>query len=168
VGTQVIRRGLAILGVAGLITLGSPAMASAEPAEVRITGDVAVPAVVSADSLRQLPPRTIETTFESHSGTQHHTYVGPWLVDVLAQASPPVSDEHDRLGTVIVATGTDGYSVAVAWAEIAADFAASPVVVAYTEDGEELARPRLVVPGDIRGGRYVSDLAELRVVNLVS
>jgi hypothetical protein len=56
----------------------------------------------------------------------------------------------------------------VSWGEIAPEFAATPVLVAHTEDGRELDQPRLVVPGDIKGARYVSDLIEVRVVNLRS
>ena len=42
----------------------------------------------------------------------------------------------------------------------------SPVLVAYVEDGQPLDRPTLVVPGDVEGARYVSELTELRVVDL--
>jgi hypothetical protein len=37
---------------------------------------------------------------------------------------------------------------------------------AYAEDGRALEKPRLVVPGDGKGGRYVGRLTELRVVDL--
>ena len=40
------------------------------------------------------------------------------------------------------------------------------MLVAYIEDGQPLDRPRLVVPGDVEGARYVGDLTELRVVRL--
>jgi hypothetical protein len=39
-------------------------------------------------------------------------------------------------------------------------------MVAYAEDGNPLQQPRLVVPVDTDGARYVRDLIELRVVNL--
>ena len=55
---------------------------------------------------------------------------------------------------------------AVAWAEIAPDLTATPVLVAYTEDGRPLDRPDSSFPGDVKGARYVSSLAELRLVNL--
>ncbi|MEE2060408.1 hypothetical protein [Rhodococcus artemisiae] len=34
------------------------------------------------------------------------------------------------------------------------------------EDGQPLDQPRLVVPSDVHGGCYVSDLIELRIVDL--
>ena len=56
--------------------------------------------------------------------------------------------------------------VTVSFGELSPDFAATPVLVAYTEDGQPLDTPRLVVPGDAKGGRYVSGLTDLKVVDL--
>lgn len=39
-------------------------------------------------------------------------------------------------------------------------------LLATEQDGTPLPRPRLVVPGDRKGGRYVSDLVELKVVRV--
>ncbi len=50
--------------------------------------------------------------------------------------------------------------------EFSPDFGAIPVLLAYTEDGKPLSAPRLVVPGDKKGGRYVSGLTGLKVVDL--
>ena len=74
--------------------------------------------------------------------------------------------KHPLLPVAVLAIGADGYCAAVAWREIAPDLTATPVLVAYTEDGQPLDQPRLVVPGDVKGARYVSSLAELRLVNL--
>jgi hypothetical protein len=40
-----------------------------------------------------------------------------------------------------------------------------PILLAFAEDGESLAAegPRLVVPGDIRGGRYVFGVETVRL-----
>lgn len=72
------------------------------------------------------------------------------------------------LSIAILATGADGYHVPLAWAEISPEFTATPVLVAYTEDDKSLDQPRLIVPGDIEGGRCVNDLTELRVVSIRS
>ncbi|MFC6010446.1 hypothetical protein [Nocardia lasii] len=53
----------------------------------------------------------------------------------------------------------------MAWGEFDPGFAATPVLVAYREDEVDLAAPRLVVPGDIKGGRYVSELTSLTVID---
>jgi hypothetical protein len=54
-------------------------------------------------------------------------------------------------------TATDDYQAIVAWGELDPGFGNKPILLAFAEDGESLAAegPRLVVPGDIRGGRYV-------------
>ena len=44
----------------------------------------------------------------------------------------------------------------VSYGEIAPDFGNRGALRA-TQDSTPLARPRLVVPGDVKGGRYVSD-----------
>jgi hypothetical protein len=77
-------------------------------------------------------------------GPQSHTYVGAALTDIVPAASPDVdaARKHPLLPFTILAIGAD------------------------TEDGEELDAPRFVVPGDIEGARYVSQLVELRVVDL--
>lgn len=62
-------------------------------------------------------------------------------------------------------TGSDDYQAVVAWGEIDPEFANTPIVLALTEDGRSLAEegPRLVVPSDERGGRYVSEVVKIRV-----
>lgn len=168
------RRTLALITVIGLIA-GCAATANSEPrpaedalGAVRILGDVETPVSFSPEELRALPSQTQTVTFDSKQGAQRHTYVGPTLIDVLESAgvTGDPADEHAHLATAVVATGADGYAAALAWGEISPLFAASPVLVAHTEDGVDLDRPRLVAPGDIKGGRYVSGLTELRVVNL--
>jgi hypothetical protein len=35
--------------------------------------------------------------------------------------------------------------------------------VSLNEDGQPLSQPRLIVDGDVKGGRYVSDMVDLAV-----
>ena len=138
------------------------------PGTVAVTGDVRYPTMVSIGEIRALAPQTRSVSFESSAGSQSHTYVGAALIDVLMPTLPNVDGnaKHPLLPVAVLAVGADGYSAAVSWAEIAPDLTATPVLVAYTEDGQPLDQPRLVVPGDVKGARYVSSLAELRLVNL--
>jgi hypothetical protein len=163
----------AIVVTACMLVVGGTATASSDAPSpvvgaVNISGDVRKPTTQSLDALRGLPPQTQSVTFQSSLGPQSHTYVGPTLIDIVTAADPAVdpADHHALLSVVVVATGAGDYTATVAWGEISPDFAATPVLVAYTEDGNELDQSRLVVPGDIRGARYVRDLTELRVVNL--
>ena len=155
------------VGLAASLALLSVCTATATAAgAVDVTGDVRNPTILSIDALRGLPSQTQAVTFQSDQGAQSHTYIGVPLFGIVTAAVPVVDSPHASLSVVVVATGADGYSAAVSWGEISPEFAATPVLVAYTEDGHELDRPRLAVPGDVKGGRYVSDLTELRVVNL--
>jgi hypothetical protein len=54
------------------------------------------------------------------------------------------------------AIGSDQYAAIVAVGEIDPFFGDKPVLLAVNEDGKAFAQPRLIVPGDVHGGRYVS------------
>jgi hypothetical protein len=75
-----------------------------------------------------------------------------------------VDRRNDLLSFAVLALGADGYSALVSYGEISPDFGNRGLLLSTTEDGAALARPRLVVPGDRRGGRYVTDVVELHVV----
>lgn len=61
----------------------------------------------------------------------------------------------------MVAVGSDGYGAAVTPAE--AHVGGRPLLLSTVEDGAPLARPRLVADGDVKGGRYVSDVVVVDV-----
>ena len=71
-----------------------------------------------------------------------------------------------RSGKQSRSTGADGYAATPACADFSPELAARPAVVAYAEDGKPLGQPRVVVPADLSGARYVRDLIDLCVVNL--
>lgn len=89
-------------------------------------------------------------------GSQSHTEVGPTLAAVLLAAHLPFN-----LDTWVAAVGSDAYVATVTPAE--AFVGGRPLLVSLNEDGQPLAQPRLVVDGDVKGGRYVSDLVGLVV-----
>jgi Oxidoreductase molybdopterin binding domain len=156
-----------ILLGAALLT-GCAGVARADSGEFTVSGDVRNPSTVTIDALRAFPPQSHAVTFESSAGTQHHTYVGAALDDVVSAADPTVDAgaKHPMLSVVILATGADGYHAALAWAEASPEVSAAPVLVAYTEDGLPLVQPTLVVSGDLSGARDVHDLVDLRITNL--
>ncbi len=138
------------------------------PGAVKVSDDVRSPSVFTLDSLRQLPTQTEKVTFATESGQQTHTYTGCSLDAIITAADPnvDVGAKHPLLTIAIRATGADGYSAALAWAEASPTLTPRPALVAYAEDGNALDQPRLVVPGDLGGARYVKDLTELQIVNL--
>jgi hypothetical protein len=98
---------------------------------------------------------------------ERHTYRGRYLYDVVNQAQPDFDPDikNDKLRFYVAATGSDGYAAIVSWGEIDPDFAGRKVLLAVSEDGRSLAAdgPRLVVPRDRHGGRYVSNVVSIRV-----
>ena len=111
---------------------------------------------LSAGQLAALPARTLTVTFLAGTASQTHTEVGPTLADVLRAARVPVN-----LDTWVAGVGSDAYIATVTPAE--AFVGGRPLLVSLNEDGQPLAQPRLVVDGDVKGGRYVSDLVDLVV-----
>ncbi|WP_027502130.1 molybdopterin-dependent oxidoreductase [Rhodococcus sp. UNC363MFTsu5.1] len=164
-------RVVVVSAAAGPVSSASVAteMAAGQPAGVRVVvGAVREPVTLTAEWLRSFPAQTQAVEFDSSKGRQSHVYDGAALADVLnglGVVTDP-SAKNAALRLAVLATGSDGYRAAVSWGEFAPDFAATPVLVAHTEDGRPLEQPRLVVPGDAKGGRYVSGLTELRVVDL--
>ncbi|MFI5671621.1 molybdopterin-dependent oxidoreductase [Streptomyces sp. NPDC051704] len=150
---------------------GASAQASAaplKPGEVRVGGEVGKPYTLTLADLRKLPQSTAPVKFTSAKGDQEHTYAGVPLYEVLKTAEPRFdqSKKNGQLRGVVAATGGGDYRAVFAWAELDPGFAKSQVLLAVSEDGvpfEDAAGPRLVVPQDTKGGRYVSELNQLWV-----
>ncbi|MGH3768695.1 MAG: hypothetical protein ACRDS0_25470 [Pseudonocardiaceae bacterium] len=163
---------LAVLALTGFAGASAVASTSAPnllptfglpPGKFLLIGDIARPQLLDVAALRALPnQQTVEVTFKAGNGTQHHTYVGPLLLDVLTQAGPQFDPaiKNDKLRHFISVTATDDYRALVAYGEIDPNFGAKNVLLATSEDGRRLDTdgPRLVVPGDIAGGRYVTNV----------
>ncbi|MBW0114833.1 hypothetical protein [Pseudonocardia abyssalis] len=154
---------------AGPVGTAAPASVEVPPAgTVRLSGDLVTPTDLTIDDLAALPQQTAEVTFGSSQGQQTHSETGPALADVLPVDALAVSADrrNNLLSFAVLAIGADGYSAAVAYGDVSADFGDRGLLLSLVEDGQALERPRLIVPGDVRGGRYVSDVVELRVVRL--
>ena len=156
----------------GVVTQAAdgPSEADVPAGSVRVSGAVENPTTLSGDQLRAYPAQRQSVTFESGSGSQAHTYDGAALSDILTSAAlaGDIDAKNPDLTFAILATGTDGYQATVSFGELSPDFGRVVVLVAYTEDGQPLEKPRLIVPGDQKGGRYVSGLTDLTIVDLRS
>jgi hypothetical protein len=139
--------------------------AAPSPGAVRLTGDVRAPRDLDADDLAALPHHTVTVEYESGSGHQSHSEAGVLLADLVpADALATTDRKNDALSFGVLAVGADGYAALVSFGEISPEFGDRGVLLATAEDDKALERPRLVVPGDVKGGRYVSDVVELRVI----
>ncbi|GGF58228.1 hypothetical protein GCM10011519_35100 [Marmoricola endophyticus] len=150
---------------------GTAPAAAAQPRvkpSLRIIGAVTARRDLSLTDLRALPQQTQTVTYAASGTPVTATFTGPSLTDVLASAGlrtdPAV--KNDSLRFAVLAIASDGYQAVVSAGEVDPGFGGTQSLVALTQDGTPLAQPRLTVPGDAKGGRYVSDLATLRVYDL--
>lgn len=146
------------------MSLGSPrrrAVASALATALLATLTPAAPATATATT-------TAETATGLSSAGQ--TAARPFSAQQatggtvkVPRIDPDVKNAQLRL--VVTATGSDDYRATLAWAELDPAFSGKKVLLAVTQDSAKLDRegPRLVVPGDVKGGRYVSGVVRLHV-----
>jgi molybdate transport system substrate-binding protein len=148
-----------------------PSVASATFAPaVSLTGLVGTPRSFTMDDLKQLPAETVNVSFQAGQGTTTASFTGTRLLNVFDAAGGaklPNDTNNARLRTTVMVTGADGYQVALGWGELDPEFGAAPILLAYAQDGKPLGdkqgMARLVVPGDKRGGRYVSTVKSIDI-----
>jgi len=140
------------------ITVGVQNPSTTVPAHL---GDVTVTSgnrttVLSASRLADLPAQTRTLTFLQGTTPQTHTEHGPTLAAVLLAARIWANED-----TWVAAAASDGYVATVTPGE--AVFGGRPLLMSLVEDGVDQTQPRLVVDGDVKGGRYVSATTKLVV-----
>ena len=142
-----------------------------------VSGQVADPATFTPITLAALDQPTTETaTFLSGAGQVTDTYTGVSLWTLLQDqglvTDPAIKNDVLRFG--VVATGSDGYRALISLGEINPAFGNQPDLVAYADTegqlgpGGSAGAMRLIVPGDHAGGRYVSNLVDLQVIDLTA
>ncbi|MGH2561543.1 MAG: molybdopterin-dependent oxidoreductase [Thermomicrobiales bacterium] len=136
---------------------------------VDLTGLVEHPAQLTVADLQLLPAQTVAVTFESGEGTQQYSYTGVRVAAVIEQAGLVLNPDqkNDQLRKYLVFTAKDGYETVISWGEIDPNFGNAPYLLAWEEDGQPLTGEdgpiRLVTPGDVRGGRYVTGVIRIEV-----
>jgi hypothetical protein len=141
----------------------------------QLGGAIDRPAAVTEADLAARAPVTQTVNFSSGSGAQTHTYTGAGLWPLLNDAGLQLdaARKNDVLGRYALATGADGYKVVFALGELSPDFGNKPGAVAYAETVAGASAPlgpadgpfRVTAPGDVKGGRYVSNLVRLDVAS---
>jgi Collagen triple helix repeat (20 copies) len=145
---------------------GDPGIAPpTTPGSVGVVGDVASSLIIDAALLDALPQHTVNVSFNVGGGAPvPHTFTGPLLLDVLAAAGPRFDPtiKNDRLRHFISVTASDGYRALLGYGEIDPAFENKQVLLATTQDGSPTTGgPRLAVPGDAGGGRYVTGVVQV-------
>ena len=152
----------------------SPQASPAAGTSFEITGLVDKPLILTVADLQALTPQTVDVTFKSGEGDQAHTFTGVLLSDVVAMASPTLDPDvkNQLLHRYLVVTANDGYEVVVSMGEIDPGFGNQPYLLAWEQDGQPLTGTdgpvRLVTPGDVKGGRYVSGVIRIEVRDIDS
>ena len=149
--------------------LCSPAWSAQPSTSFTIDGAVATAATCDLACVRALPVTTQTVAL----GSRTPTFVGTNLYALVASAgvATRATVHNDVLSKLVLATGTDGYRVVRAIGELHPDFGHRDVLVAYAEVKDGTAAPlagdgfvRLTAPGDVKGGRALTNLASLRVL----
>jgi DMSO/TMAO reductase YedYZ molybdopterin-dependent catalytic subunit len=153
-----------------LLLLGPKAYTQtpAAPAELRISGAVPTPLVLTIADLKKMQRKTL-TVVNPHS-KKTQTYDGVLLEELLHRAGV-AQGEHLRgpaMATYVIAGAEDGYRVIFSLAELDSGIIESEVIVADTMDGAPLAAKegpfRLVAPHEKRPARWVRMLKSITVV----
>ncbi|MGJ7510243.1 molybdopterin-dependent oxidoreductase [Variovorax sp. GT1P44] len=129
---------------------------------VAVSGAVDKPMTFDLAALKAMP--SISRTVNGS------TYTGVSLWTLLhgttgIKVDPTV--KNASMAMYVVATGSDGYKAVIALGEIDPDFGNKMALVAYSVNGAPLDRngmARLIVPGDVKMGRSVSNLAAIEVL----
>jgi molybdate transport system substrate-binding protein len=135
---------------------------------VTVDGQVLNPITLTVESLStDYASQTIDVTYMSGEESVSTSFTGVRLWDILSSAQPNFNADvrNDKLSTFIVVTASDGYQAVIAWGEIDPEFGNQPILVAFEQEGAPIADEqgpiRLIVPGDMRGGRYVSGIVNI-------
>jgi len=163
----------AIVGAVLLAGWGWNAAAAPVTTQFTVTGDVTAPATYNFSSLSALPPTTENVTYQSGGTTVNTSFTGPtlWsLLNTVGLVTPPPPVKNGVLLQYVVATGSDGYSALFSLGELNPNFGGStPQVLIANLQGMPPAPlgstgfARAVAAKDNFGGRYVSNLNNLRV-----
>jgi DMSO/TMAO reductase YedYZ molybdopterin-dependent catalytic subunit len=160
--------------LAGIALAGTLAAAhAADPStQIALTGGVTTPQTLKLADLQALPAITQTVSYLSGSTPNTKTYTGASLYSVLEKGGikTDASVKNDILRKYVIATGTDGYVSVFALGEIHPSFGNRSYLTAYAETIDGVSTPlaadgfaRVTAPGDLKGGRYVSNLARLDV-----
>lgn len=142
---------------------------AATPTQFVVFGDNLAPRAFTFADLSGLPSVTKDVTFQAGSTTVNTQFTGVdlyFLLNDVVKLNLDNSIKNPVLRKFVVATGSDGYEAIVSLGEIHPNFGGQHDLVAYLENGLPIGADgfaRLVVPGDKRGGRYVSNLVSLFV-----
>ncbi len=123
------------------------------------------------DLVRTLPSVSQRVVLRSPRGESNREYHGALLHDYALAAGlfTPESISGRYASHYYSVTADDGTDIALSFAEVAPRFASKQVMLATSQDGEELrVGVRLIVPGDGIGGRSLAGLVDVSLRSVES
>jgi hypothetical protein len=152
----------------------NPSQGGGTTTQFSLSGAIRTPGVYTLSSLESLPATTETVTYLAGGTPVTATFTGVSIWTLLTDAGI-VTDpaiKNDILNYYLLATGSDGYEAILSLGELDPMFGGTgaPDLIAYLQDGMPLGADgfaRIVVPGDDFGGRYVSNLVSLQVIDWV-
>jgi len=180
--TSTITKSL-VLFASLLVAMSGTALAVTIPtSQFDLTGLVNRPGTFDYNALVNLPspnPVTQVDSFTAGGNPTTVTFTGVPLYNFLTMPQggngipTPLGAKNELLGDAVVVTGSDGYRSIVSEGEIDPNFGNKQDLVAYQNaagvplntnpatNGDGFART--TAPGDVAGGRYVSNVAQISV-----
>ena len=138
-------------------------------AELRISGAVSTPLVLTVADLKKMPRKTL-SVLNPHDKKQE-SYEGVLLEELLRRAGVAQGENlrGPAMATYVLAEANDGYHVIFSLAELDSGILDSEIIVADTMDGAPLPDKvgpfRLVAPHEKRPARWVRMLKSITVVH---
>jgi DMSO/TMAO reductase YedYZ molybdopterin-dependent catalytic subunit len=169
---RVIRVSLLSILTGALVVTGTrqrATLAQAVPAaELRISGDVATPLVLTVADLKTMPRKKLSVVNPHDKKTE--AYEGVLLEELLRKAGVARGENlrGPMMATYVLAEAADGYRVVFSLAELDSGIVDTDVLVADMMDGAPLGAKfgpfRLVAPHEKRPARWVRMLKSITVV----
>lgn len=166
---------LMILAAAPFQTSAFQATPTATSTEtIELSGALAETVDLGVTDLQAFPVEALEVTYEAGGEAEDHTFTGTSLIGVIENIGldAPEDARNPLLTMYFVVTARDGYQVVISGGELDPNFGNVPFYLAWEQDGEALSGEdgpiRLIVPGDTRGGRYVSGIVSIEAFTLSS
>lgn len=176
---------LASAALAGPAYAADPCLDDHAPgseAQFKLRGRVAAEKTLTTAALRAavqagtLTAKTESVTYLSGATPNKRTYVGVPIYDVMMKLGEPLfgNIRNVELRHFLTFTAADAYVAVIAWGDVHPNFGnRTNILLAYDERNDDVpgsdfvsladVGPRLIVPGDVRGGRYVSCVRDIRL-----
>ena len=139
-------------------------------AELRISGAVSTPLVLTIVDLKKMPRKTLSVV--NPHDKKKETYEGVLLEELLHRAGVPQGEQlrGSSMANYVIAEAEDGYRVVFSLAELDSGILESEVIVVDTIDGAPLSAQqgpfRLVAPHEKRPARWVRMLKSITVMRV--